>query len=127
MKSFTLIGVGFLTHSPELIVKGHVNFTHFYLTGDDYVRKAENGGACDLVATTVCFTAYGPLAEAIARNCRKGDQLVVEARLVRSESSGSEARGNGNLTFVVDGFRFGAPGKTKRDELENWVGEANPD
>jgi len=62
--------------------------------------------------------AFGMLAETLARTCRKGDQLIVEARIRADNWIDAEGEKQYDYSFVVDGFKFGAPGKTKREELD---------
>ena len=68
--------------------------------------------------TTLWFVAFGALGEAIARNSRKGDQLVVEARVRASNWTDKQGGKQYDHSFVVQGFRFGAPGRTKREERD---------
>src|SRR2546429_5450249 len=80
MNSFTLTAVGNLAADPELAAKNDTSYTRFCLVGNHYAGKGEEGAAREIV-TTLWFVAFGPLGEAIARNARKGDQLIVEARV----------------------------------------------
>jgi single-strand DNA-binding protein len=59
------------------------------------------------------------MGEAIARNARKGDQLIVDARLRANNWVDKQGEKQYDYSFVVQGFRFGAPGKVKREELES--------
>src|SRR5881392_3688075 len=106
MNSFTLTAVGNLARDPELAAKNDTSYTRFCLVGNDYAGKGEEGAAREMV-TTLWFVAFGPLGEAIARNARKGDQQY-------------------DHSFIVDGFRFGAPGPAKREEFEARRGESAP-
>ena len=80
MNSFNVTAVGNLAKNPELNVKGDTTFTRFCLVGNDYAGKDEEGNAREIV-TSIYFVAFGGLGEAIARNARKGDQLIVEAHI----------------------------------------------
>jgi single-strand DNA-binding protein len=62
--------------------------------------------------------AFGPLGEAIAKNARKGDQLILEARIRANNWTDQQGEKQYDYSFIVDGFRFGAPGKAKREELD---------
>ena len=57
------------------------------------------------------------MGEALARNGRKGDQLVVQARVRANNWTDKQGEKQYDHSFVVEGFRFGAPGKIKREEL----------
>jgi single-stranded DNA-binding protein len=48
---------------------------------------------------------------------RKGDQLVVEAHVRSNNWVDKQGAKQYDYDFVVDGFRFGAPGKIKREEF----------
>jgi single-strand DNA-binding protein len=115
MNSFTLTAVGQLARNPELVAKGNTAYTKFCLVGNDYAGKDEEGAAREVV-TSLWFVAFGALGEAIARHSRKGDQLFVEARVRGNNWTDKQGEKQYDHSFVVQGFRFGAPGRTKREE-----------
>jgi single-stranded DNA-binding protein len=117
MNSFTLTAVGNLARNPEHVAKGEMTYTRFCLVGSDYAGKDEEGASREVV-TSLWFVAFGPLGEAIARHSRKGDQLFVEARVRASHWTDKQGEKQYDHSFVVQGFRWGAPGKTKRGELD---------
>jgi single-strand DNA-binding protein len=117
MNSFTLTAVGNLARNPELVSKGDKSHARFCLVGNDYAGKDEEGAAREVV-TTLWFVAFGAMGEAIARNCRKGDQLIVDARVRSSNWTDEQGEKQYDHSFVVQGFKFGAPGKAKREELD---------
>src|SRR5258708_23276008 len=117
MNSFTLTAVGNLDRNPELVARGDATCTRFCLVGNDYAGKDEEGAAREIV-TSLWFVAFGALGEAIARNSRKGDQLIVEARVRANNWTDKQGGKQYDHSFVVQGFRFGAPGRTKREERE---------
>ena len=117
MNSFTLTAVGNLARNPELVAKNDTSYTRFCLVGNDYAGKDEEGAAKE-VTTSVWFVAFGPLGEVLAHNARKGDQLIVEARVRANNWTDKNGEKQYDHSFIVDGFRFGAPGKLKREELE---------
>jgi single-strand DNA-binding protein len=117
MNSFTLTAVGNLARNPELVARDNSSYTRFCLVGNDYAGKDEEGAARE-VTTSLWFVAFGPLGEALARNARKGDQLIVEARVRASNWTDKQGEKQYDHSFIVEGFRFGAPGKVKREELE---------
>jgi single-strand DNA-binding protein len=116
MNSFTLTAVGNLARNPELVSKGDKSYARFCLVGNDYAGKDEEGAAREVV-TSLWFVAFGAMGEAIARNARKGDQLIVEARVRSSNWTDEQGEKQYDHSFIVQGFRFGAPGKVKREEL----------
>jgi single-strand DNA-binding protein len=117
MNSFKLTAIGNLAKNPELIAKGDISYTRFCVIGNDYGGKDEDGSAREIV-TSLWFVAFGALGEAIASNARKGDQLIIDARIRANNWTDQQGERQYDYSFVVEGFRFGAPGKVKRDELE---------
>jgi single-strand DNA-binding protein len=122
MNSFTLTAVGNLARDPELLSKADRSYAKLCLVGNDYAGKDEEGAAKEVV-TSLWFVAFGPLGESIARNARKGDQLILEAKVRASNWTDEQGEKKYDHTFIVQGFRFGAPGKLKREELDARRGE----
>ena len=107
MNSFRLTAVGILARNPELTSRGDITFARFCLVGNDSASETEKDGPRELV-TSLWFIAFGKIAESIARHSRKGDQLILEARIVANnwtDEGGERQRGH---TFIVTGFLFGA-------------------
>jgi len=125
MNSFTLTAVGNLARNPELVTKGEKSHARFCLVGNDYAGKDEEGAARE-VTTSLWFVAFGGMGETIARHSRKGDQLIVDARVRSSNWTDDQGEKQYDHSFIVQGFRFGAPGKTKREELDARRGEGQP-
>lgn len=117
MNSFKVTAIGNLAKNPESVAKGDMSYTRFCLIGNDYAGRDDEGSARE-VTTSIWLVAFGPLGEAIARNSRKGDQLIVEARIRASSWTDQQGERQYDYSFIVEGFRFGAPGKMKREELE---------
>jgi single-strand DNA-binding protein len=117
MNSFTLTAVGNLARNPDLISKGDKSYAKLCLVGNDYAGKDEEGAARE-VTTSLWFVAFGALGETIARHARKGDQLIIEARVRSSNWTDEQGEKQYDHSFVVQGFRFGAAGKVKREERE---------
>jgi len=117
MNSFQLTAIGNLAKNPELISKGDISYTRFCVIGNDYAGKDEDGSAREAV-TSLWFVAFGPLGEAIANNARKGDQLILVARVRSNNWTDPQGEKQFDYSFVVEDFRFGAPGKAKRGEFE---------
>lgn len=117
MNSFTLTAVGNLARNPELLSKNDTSYTRLCLVGNDYAGKDEEGAARE-VSTSIWFTAFGTLGESIARNARKGDQLILTARVRANNWTDKQGEIQYDHSFIVEGYRFGAPGKVKREERE---------
>jgi single-strand DNA-binding protein len=116
MNSFNLTAVGNLAKNPELAVKGDTTYTRFCLVGNDYAGKDEHGNARE-VTTSLWFVAFESLGEAIAKNARKGDQLIVQAQIRSNNWTDKDGEKQYDYSFVVQNFRFGAPGRAKREDL----------
>lgn len=117
MNSFTMTAVGNLARNPELVSKGERSYTKLCLVGNDYAGKDEEGAAKEVV-TSLWFVAFGPMGELIAQHTRKGDQLILEAKVRESNWTDEQGEKQYDHSFIVQGFRFGAPGKLKREELD---------
>lgn len=117
MNSFEVSAIGNLAVNPELVAKGDTSYTRFCLIGNDYGGKDDDGSAREIV-TSLWFVAFGNLGETIATNARKGDQLFVKARIRSNNWIDQQGEKKYDYSYVVDGFRFGAPGRVKRDEFE---------
>jgi single-strand DNA-binding protein len=122
MNSFTLTAVGNLARNPELVSKADRSYTKLCLVGNDYAGKDEEGAAKEVV-TSLWFVAFGPMGESIARHARKGDQLILDAKVRASNWTDEQGEKQYDHSFIVQGFRFGAPGKQKREELDARRGE----
>ena len=117
MNSFQLTAIGNLAKNPELVAKGDVSYTRFCVIGNDYGGKDDDGNAREIV-TSVWFVAFGALGESIASNARKCDQLIMQARIRSNNWTDPQGEKQYDYSFIVESFRFGAPGKAKRDEFE---------
>jgi single-strand DNA-binding protein len=117
MNSFTLTAVGNLARDPELAARNGSSYTRFCLVGNDYAGKNDEGATRE-VTTSLWFVAFGPLGESLARNARKGDQLVVAAHIRANNWIDKQGEKQYDHSFIADGYRFGAPGKIKREELD---------
>jgi single-strand DNA-binding protein len=122
MNSFKLIAVGNLARNPELVAKSDTLYTRFCLVGNDYAGRDEEGAPREVV-TTLWVVAFGALGEAVAKNARKGDQLIVEARVRSNNWTDKQGEKQYDHSFILEGFRFGAPGPAKREEFEAQRGE----
>jgi len=116
MNSFNLTAVGNLAGDPELAFKGSNSHTRFCLIGNDYAGKDESGNVREAV-TSIYFVVFGSLGESIAKNARKGDQLIVQAQVRSNNWTDKEGTKRYEYSFIAQNFCFGAPGKLKREEL----------
>ena len=116
MNSFTVTAVGNLAKDPELGQKGDTSYARICLVGNDYAGKDAHGNAREAV-TSLWFVAFESLGEAIAKNARVGDQLIVQAQIRANNWTDKEGEKQYDYSYVIQSFRFGAPGKAKREEL----------
>lgn len=117
MNSFSVMAIGNLAKDPELESRGAVTFTRFCLIGNDYAGRDDGGNAREST-TSLWLVAFGAIAETIAKRARRGDQLIVHARIRANNWTDEQGAMQYDYSFVADGFRFGAPGKLKREEFE---------
>jgi single-stranded DNA-binding protein len=111
--SFQLTAIGRIAKQPELKQKGETVYLNLCLIGNDY-----GGEGKDEVITSVFFTAFGSTATTLANNVRKGDQLIINAHI--RDNSYRDGRTNSDVyakSFIIDGFRFGAPGAETREQF----------
>ena len=108
MNSFTLHAVGNLARNPELMVKKDVRYVQFCLEGEDYAGKNEGGDEM-CVVSSVWFHALGVMGDDIHQNARKGDQLIVQARVTAAMKTTRTGERYCDAIFIVTGYRFGAP------------------
>ena len=116
MKSFTLIAVGRLASDPELTAKADTTYTRFCLIGDDYAGR-DGAGEEKKLTTSIYFVAFNSIAQAIARHARKGDQLIIDGFVQSNNWTDKDGEKRYDYSFVIQNFRFGAPGKIKREQL----------
>ena len=116
MNSFNLTAIGNLARNPELIAKGDIAYTRLCLIGNDYAGKDSQGNVREVV-TSVWFVAFENMGEAIAKNARKGDQIILQAQIRANNWTDKDGEKQFDYSNIVQNFRFGAPGKLKREEL----------
>jgi single-strand DNA-binding protein len=116
MNSFTVTAVGNLAKDPETAFKGATTYTKICLVGNDYAGKDEQGNAREAV-TSLWFVAFESLGDAIAKNARKGDQLILQAQIRANNWTDKDGEKQYDYSYVIQNFRFGAPGRAKREEL----------
>jgi single-strand DNA-binding protein len=111
--SFRVTAIGNVAKQPELKQKGDRSYLHLCLIGNDYAGPDNPD-----VVTGLFFTAFGSTANALGKNVRKGDQLIIDAH-IRDNSFTDSQTGEAvrSHSFIIDGFRFGAPGREKRAEF----------
>lgn len=111
----TMIFVGKLAGAPSL-TRGNVTRCNFTLIENRRGAKDEVTGKRKEYTTALPFVAFGPLAEFVADNFRKGCQMIAKFDIRNNNYEGD----NGtvyNYDFVLDHAEFGAPGPAKRAEF----------
>src|ERR1700736_1411536 len=104
MSSFAVSAVGWVARNPEVLATAEGTYCRFCLTSEDFTEDDERG-RCAVVVQSIWFVATHLLGAAIADSARKGDQLVVEAK-IRKHHWTAKGR-NEDHTYVLTGFRFG--------------------
>lgn len=117
MNSFSLTAIGNLAKDPEYVDKGESSYARFCVVGNDYAGKDDAGEARE-VTTSLWFVAFGPLGETIAKNVRKGDQIILDAEIRANNWTDKEGELQYDYSYIVRGFRFGAPGRIKREQFD---------
>lgn len=107
MNCFKLTAVGNLARNPELGTTGDATFARFCLVGNDEIEEGEQVGPRH-VAMSLWVFAFGDIASTIARHAGKGDQLILEARVVANQWTDQGGEKRLAHTFIVTGFKFGA-------------------
>lgn len=81
-------------------------------SGKNYARfsLAVNAGR-DLPPHWFNFTAWEKVADTISNHCRKGDQVIVEARAEAKQFRDRNGNDRREVQFSVTGFSFGAKGR----------------
>lgn len=110
MNSFTFLGIGNLARNPEFAAKGDVAYVRFCLVGADHAEPDEESDHAREVFNSVWFLAFDEIADRIARHARKGDQLIVTARIRSFGWIDREGASRNGTLFIVTDFRFGAKG-----------------
>jgi single-stranded DNA-binding protein len=110
MNSFTFIGIGNLARNPEFAAKGDVAYVRFCLVGADYAEPDEESDRAREISNSVWFLAFDKMADRIATHARKGDQLIVTARIRSYGWIDKDGASRSGTLFIVTDFRFGAKG-----------------
>lgn len=105
MNSFKVYAVGVLARNPELVVKEEETFARFCLVGTDF---KEIGESVREYMTSVWFVAAEPIGSVLVRTCKKGDQLILEARVLANNWMDRQGQKQYDYAFEVTGFRYGA-------------------
>jgi single-strand DNA-binding protein len=108
---------GRLAKAPALTGSGDRAYTRFTLIRNEYAGKDDQGESMER-QVSLQFTAFRGMAEAIAKNFMKGDQMIVTARV---ENNNYPDKESGEIiygtSFILESFDYGAPGPAKRAEL----------
>jgi single-strand DNA-binding protein len=116
MNSFNVTAIGNIGAALELKGTGENQYVRFPVIGNDYAGKDKQGNARE-VTTSVYFVAFGAIAKTLADNVRKGDQVIVQARVQANNWSDDRGEKRYDHSFVVESFKFGRPGKESREVL----------
>lgn len=114
--------VGNLAKSVVLSGAGDRAVARFTLITNEYAGRDKETGEVRERMVSLQFVAFRAKAEAIAKNALKGDQLIVDYRIENNtyQKDGEDVYG---YNFIVEDFKFGAPGKEKREQLMSRVAQ----
>lgn len=112
------IFTGNVASAPELKESGDNARVRFTLIRNEYAGRDAAGNPKER-KVSIPFTAFGPKAEAIARNVMVGDQLIVHASISNNNYTDGQQIERYEYNFKVDDFEWGAPGEAKRQKLAN--------
>lgn len=113
-----VIFTGRMAKAPVLTRPNGTAVCKFTLLRNEYAGKEESGEARPERKVAVQFTAFRAKAEAIAENVMEGDQIQIYARVENNNFTDSSGTDKYEFNFIVEDFEFGAPGKLKREKLE---------
>lgn len=117
---------GRLASAPVLTTPRGTTVVRFKLIRNEYAGTEEGGERRADRVVAIDFAAFGKRGEAIAKHAAQGDALHLTARLENNnyEKNGEDVYG---FNFVVLDFEFGAPGKQKREWLDQQHAERGND
>ena len=118
MDSFAVRAVGRLARDPDFVTQDNTTYARFCLIGNDYAGKDDQGEAREAI-TSLWFTAFGKVGQVISTCARKGDQLIVDGRIRANNWIDNQGEKQYDLSFIVNSFKFGAPGPIRREELNS--------
>lgn len=115
--SNTLHFDGRTAKTPTLEQRGETKFVKLTLIRNEYIGRDSDGEA-KTKTVRIQFTAFGKLAERIAKTVRTGDQLIVTAHVENNDyKSEDDGEMNYKFNFVMDEMTYGAPGKETSEIL----------
>ncbi|MCK9468059.1 MAG: single-stranded DNA-binding protein [Porticoccaceae bacterium] len=114
--------VGNLAKAVVLNGSGDRAVARFTLITNEYAGRDKETGEVRERLVSIQFTAFRAKAEAIAKNALKGDQLIVDYRIENNtyQKDGEDVYG---YNFILEDFKFGAPGKDKREQMASRAGQ----
>ena len=118
MNSFTLFAVGHLDRDPERVAMGDSGYTRFCLVGGEAVGRDCEGPLRETM-TRLWFMAFDPLGERIWHDTRKGDQLILQARVRVNVWTDAAGEKHDHHTFITQDFRLGALARAQSDRGQN--------
>ena len=108
--------VGRVASTPTLTTHGTTKVCKFTLIRNEFAGTDDAGGAKQR-KVAIPFTAFGSRAEAIAEHVMTGDQLIVQASIENNNYTKGDVE-RFDYNFKVVEFDFGAPGESKRAQLQ---------
>ncbi|MCD0253121.1 single-stranded DNA-binding protein [Xanthomonas campestris pv. campestris] len=91
----------------------------FKLIRNEYAGRNEDESKRADRVVSIEYTAFGADADAIVKHARKGDQLIVVARVENNNYTDGAGVERYGFNWVVSSWEFGAPGEATRSYLAN--------
>lgn len=110
--------IGNLAKTPQLTGSGDKAVAKFTLILNEYAGKDADGERTER-QVSIQFTAFRAKAEAIGKHALKGDQLAVTYRIENNHYTTKDGVDVYGYNFIVEDFKFCAPGKEKREQLKS--------
>jgi len=102
--------------APELVTTNSgTKIARVRLIRNEYAGKDDDGERRER-QVSIPFTAFGGMAETLAKNVMTGDQLIVAAT-IRNNNYEKDGEDRYDYNFEIVEFDYGAPGAEKRRKL----------
>lgn len=108
---------GHLSAAPVMTQPNGKAVVRFRLIRNEFTGTDDDGNRREDRVVAADFVCFGKRGEALAKHAQKGDALEVQARF---ENNNYEKNGEMVYSYnlIVDSWEFGAPGRLKREQLE---------
>jgi single-strand DNA-binding protein len=114
---------GHLSAAPTLTKPNGTAVVRFRLIRNEYAgTDQESGERRDERVVAADFVCFGKRGEALAQHAQKGDAIEVQARFENNVYEKGDGEKVYSYNLVVTAWEFGAPGRQKREQLDQQAG-----